>query len=217
MEQVTTEQTLEMLRYLAHELIRNEDRLCEIDRLIGDGDHGIGMAEGAKAILSTLDENKATTIDELFKKAGVAMINSMGGASGIIFGSFFLGLAKGTKNKESITVKELAIGMNQAVADIQKRGKATLGDKTMLDALIPAVEALNNCDSPDVIIALQEAKEKAVSGVEKTKEYSAKFGRSKFLGDRSIGYQDAGATSISIIFESMYAYLRNNREELWEE
>lgn len=209
MKQLNIQQVYEMLSQIASALIQNEEQLGEIDQKIGDGDHGIGMRNGAKAILVTLHEEQQATVGDIFKKAGMAMMGSMGGASGVIFGSLFLGLAKTTKDKKTISVEDLHDGMAQAIKDIQKRGKAELGDKTMLDALIPATETLNYYKTADFMIALEKASESATVGVEKTKKYPAKFGRSKFLGDRTVGYQDAGATSVNIIFTAMYDYLKS--------
>ncbi|MDM8214551.1 dihydroxyacetone kinase subunit DhaL [Enterococcus hirae] len=196
-----------MVEYVANQLIANEGRLGEIDQKIGDGDHGIGMANGAKAILKTLEGLKDPTPFMVFKDAGMAMMESMGGASGIIFSALFLGLAKTAKSSEAFSGKEFLEGIRAAVASIQKRGKAALGDKTMLDALIPAERAMEHSQKEAILPMLEQAVPAAYAGVEKTKEYPAKFGRAKFLGDRTIGYQDAGATSVALILESMKNYL----------
>lgn len=208
MERLTSEKAKAMLIFTAEELIKKEEYLGDIDRAIGDGDHGIGMSSGAKAICDVLQNDSITDIDQVFKKAGMAMMESMGGASGVIFSSLFLGVGKAAGKKEDLSVEEFGAGLREAVAMIQKRGKAQLGDKTMLDSLIPVADVFQKTQSVDFLEVLEEAVQAAYEGVEKTKKYPAKFGRAKFLGERSLDKQDAGATSVAIIFEAMHEYLK---------
>ncbi|MBO0454223.1 dihydroxyacetone kinase subunit DhaL [Candidatus Enterococcus murrayae] len=209
-EGLTLDQTKSMILYVANRLITNEEFLCDIDRKIGDGDHGTGMANGAKAVIVDLTASQCIDVSAVFKKAGLAMMESMGGASGIIFSSIFLGIGKAAMKTERLSTTVLSLGVKNAIDTIKKRGKASLGDKTMLDALIPASEVLEKNTDNNLIEALSEATSAAYQGVEKTKDYPAKFGRAKFLGDRSLGHQDAGATTVAIIFESMENYLKEN-------
>lgn len=206
--QLTMEQVKDMLLRIADVLIQKEDELGEIDRQIGDGDHGAGMATGARAIQKELEELEITSVNQVFQKSGTAMMESMGGASGVLFSSLFLALGKIGPEASETDVASFSEGVRQAVNDIKIRGRASLGDKTMLDALEPASAALTEYKNATFVEALAAAKSAAQQGVEKTKCYVAKFGRAKFLGERSLGYQDAGATSIAIMMDEMYQFVR---------
>ncbi|WYS06198.1 dihydroxyacetone kinase subunit DhaL [Bacillus sp. FSL R5-0394] len=206
--QLTMQQVKDMLLHIADVLIQKEDELGEIDRHIGDGDHGTGMATGARAIQKELDKLELTSVNQVFRQSGAAMMESMGGASGVLFSSLFLALGKIEPEASEIDVASFSEGVSQAVNDIKIRGRASLGDKTMLDALEPASVALAEYKNSNFVEALAAAKIAAQQGVEKTKDYVAKFGRAKFLGERSLGYQDAGATSIAIIMNEMYQFVR---------
>lgn len=209
MKTLNVEQTQEMIEHVCDAIIESKPYLTEVDSKIGDGDHGIGMAGGMQKAKEELRLKKPfTDINGIFKTTGMAMLNSMGGASGVIFGSMFLG---GIMGKESITALSssvLAELMRGSLTAIMQRGKAQVGDKTMVDALAPAVEALEESRGEDLETALEKAVQAAEWGVEETKKYVAKFGRAKSLMERAVGYQDAGATSVSIIFRAMYEYVK---------
>lgn len=186
----------------------NKPYLTEIDSAIGDGDHGIGMAGGMqkakKKLLKMAGEENAY---QLFETAGQAMLMSMGGASGVIFGSLYLAGAKGMDPKSVITSKDLADMEKKSLEAIQERGGAQVGDKTMVDALSPAVDALAANADKGLLEMLKAAEASAKQGVEDTKKYVAKFGRAKSLLERAIGHQDAGATSVYLIFQGMREFV----------
>ena len=144
----------------------------------------------------------------LFQEMGKTMLMSMGGASGVIFGTLFMGGAKG-KTASSLTASGLISLMEDSLRSIQERGKAQTGDKTMVDALVPAVDSMKNSGSDDLGELLSAAAEAARQGMEATKNYQAKYGRAKSLQERAIGYQDAGATSTWIIFRAMAEYVQS--------
>ena len=198
--ELNAEDTRNMLLYVADKIIANKPYLTEIDSAIGDGDHGIGMAGGMqkakKKLLKMAGEENAY---QLFETAGQAMLMSMGGASGVIFGSLYLAGAKGMDPKSVITAKDLADMEKKSLDAIQERGGAQVGDKTMVDALSPAVDALVANADKGLLEMLKAAEEGAKQGVEDTKKYVAKFGRAKSLLERAIGHQDAGATSVYLI------------------
>ena len=200
-----------MIAYIADQIIENKPLLTEIDSAIGDGDHGIGMAGGMQKA-----KNKVQSMEDsgnsyaLFEQAGKAMLMSMGGASGVIFGSLFLAGAKGMEPKKELFAQDLALMMEKSLGAIQERGKAQLGDKTMVDALHPAVKAMKENYSKGLVPMLQAAEAAAAKGVENTKQYQAKYGRAKSLMERAIGHQDAGATSVWIIFRSMREFVEQN-------
>lgn len=197
-----------MLLYIADKIIAKKPYLTEIDSAIGDGDHGIGMAGGmqkAKRKLLQMEEEK--NVYALFEAAGTAMLMSMGGASGVIFGSLYLAGAKGMEAKEMITAEDIAKMERKSLGAIQERGKAEVGDKTMVDALVPAVEAMETNCGKSLLEMLRAAEAAAEQGVEDTKKYQAKFGRAKSLMERAVGYQDAGATSVWLIFQGMREFV----------
>jgi dihydroxyacetone kinase phosphoprotein-dependent L subunit len=193
-----------MILYVADRIIENKPLLTEVDSKIGDGDHGIGMAGGMQKAKEAVSKTENTgNAYALFEKAGKTMLMSMGGASGVIFGSLYLAGAKGAEERAELSAGDLAAMMERSLAAIKERGKARLGDKTMVDALEPAVEAMKNNWHEGLVPMLQAASAAAEQGMENTKKYQAKFGRAKSLMERAVGFQDAGATSVWIIFRSM--------------
>lgn len=212
-ENLTAQDCRQMLLYVADKIIKNEGYLTKIDSEIGDGDHGIGMAAGmkkAKEKLETMygEEN----VYALFEAAGKEMLLSMGGASGVIFGSLFLEGAKGAEPKTVLEAEDLMEMEIKSLQAIKERGKAEVGDKTMVDALSPAVEGMKKTCHNGLSEMLKSAEEYAAQGVENTKNCIAKFGRAKSLGTRAIGYQDAGATSTWLIFQGMREFVDGSME-----
>lgn len=206
--ELNVEDARNMLLYIADKIIANKPYLTEIDSAIGDGDHGIGMAGGmqkAKRKLLKLEDQE--NVYRIFEEAGQAMLMSMGGASGVIFGSLYLAGAKGMESKNVLTAFDLAEMEEKSLAAIQERGGAKVGDKTMVDALAPAVEALKKNVDLGLLEMLKQAEEAARIGMEDTKKYVAKFGRAKSLLERAIGHQDAGATSVYLIFQGMREFV----------
>lgn len=207
MRTLTVEQTTDMIIRACDAIISNKPYLTEVDSKIGDGDHGIGMSGGMEKAKGVLEADRPfSTINEVFKSTGMAMLNSMGGASGVIFGSMFLGGIKGMDSVEELDGDTLTKILRGSLEAIKKRGGAQVGDKTMVDALEPAVIAMEEASKEDLIALFRVATNAAKQGVENTKNYIAKFGRAKSLMERAVGYQDAGATSVAIIMESMYVY-----------
>ena len=208
MDNLTFAQTRGMLLAAADRIIASKDILTEVDSRIGDGDHGIGMHNGmvkARQALEQAPDNG--NVFSLFSAMGMAMMMSMGGASGVIFGSMFMGSAAKMPPKAELTPEDMAALMQGALAAIRKRGGASVGDKTMVDAFQPAVEAMSAAFSQGFPAMMHSAALAARQGMEATKQYPAKLGRAKFLGERSIGFQDAGATSTYFIFDAMDQYV----------
>jgi dihydroxyacetone kinase-like protein len=198
-------QTRKMLLLIVDRIIAAEPELSEADRRLGDGDHGIGMQRGmeaAKLKLAAADDS--ATVGELFGMMGMAMMSSMGGASGVVFGSMFRVGSKALKEApQELTSEGVASLLAAAGETIMKRGGAKPGDKTMLDALVPAAEAAEECS----VLPLSEALEAAAVAAEKGRDDScaliATMGRAKTLGEKSIGHPDAGACSVAIIMRAM--------------
>lgn len=213
LEQLSVEDARNMLLYVADKIIANKPYLTEVDSAIGDGDHGIGMAGGMqKAKKKLLKMEDERNVYQIFETAGQAMLMSMGGASGVIFGSLYLAGAKGMEAKEILTAQDIAKMEEKSLIAIQKRGGARLGDKTMVDALAPAVEALKEHAGEGLLEMMKAAEYAAKQGVENTKQYIAKYGRAKSLLERAIGYQDAGATSVYLIFQGMREFIEGSME-----
>ncbi|MFA9464557.1 MAG: dihydroxyacetone kinase subunit DhaL [Velocimicrobium sp.] len=211
MRGLTVEQTTDMVIYTCEAIIKNKPYLTEVDSKIGDGDHGIGMSGGMEKAKKELQANRPfSDVNTVFKTTGMTMLNSMGGASGVIFGSMFLGGVKGMDVTEELDGDTFTKIMRGSLEAIKNRGKAKVGDKTMVDALEPAVIAMEEVENKDDLLFLLEVATKAAKqGVEDTKNQIANFGRAKSLLERAIGYQDAGATSVFIIFEAMHEYVKS--------
>jgi dihydroxyacetone kinase len=206
---LSIEQAQQMLLSVADAIIAAEPILSQADRDLGDGDHGLGMERGFTALKKNLDPATAsfTTMQELFKTAGMSLLSTMGGASGVVFGSLFLAGDKTMYGAECFGSHELSHLLNQSLADVMKRGGAKPGDKTMIDALAPAATtAKENIDKPlkESIVKVSEA---ASNGKEASKAMLATMGRAKTLGEKTIGLPDAGAISVSIILATMEKFI----------
>ncbi|WP_035428808.1 dihydroxyacetone kinase subunit DhaL [Bacillus sp. NSP9.1] len=202
-------QVKEMFLYVGRKIRENKPLLTKVDSAIGDGDHGIGMSVGFTKAEENLTNKECETINDVFKTIGMSMVTSMGGASGVIFGTMFTEGVKDLENKETLDLSTLSDIFEASLQAIKTRGKAELGDKTMIDALEPAVEALKQSigEAGSLLNGLKSAEQEAARGVENSKQYIAKFGRAKSLGERAIGHQDAGATSVWLIFKSMHEWV----------
>lgn len=213
LETLSAEDARNMLIYIADKVIARKPYLTEIDSAIGDGDHGIGMAGGMqKAKKKLMRMENPSNVYEIFEAAGQAMLMSMGGASGVIFGSLYLAGAKDQNPKPSLSAFDLAEMEQKSLDAIQERGHAKVGDKTMVDALSPAVDAMKATCSSGLLPMLQAAESAAKQGVENTKNYVARFGRAKSLLERAIGHQDAGATSVYLIIQGMREFAEDDLE-----
>ena len=198
-------QTKAMLQQVAEKIIASEPELSEADRRLGDGDHGIGMARGMTAAIEALAETADDSpVGELFTAVGKAMMSSMGGASGVVFGSLFRAGKKAMKESpEAFNAAGLASLLRQAADAVMKRGGAKPGDKTMLDALVPAADVAEaNADKP-LGEALDTVAAAAEQGRDDSEKLIATMGRAKTLGEKSIGHPDAGACSVAIILRTM--------------
>lgn len=206
MEKMNLEQIRSMLLACTKRIIRNEPYLTKMDSAIGDGDHGIGMRNGMEAAKKALNDYQGNNIFALYTEMASAMQNAMGGASGMIFSTLFAGNAAEKEPMEEITSEMFAEQMKDGLKAIQDLGKAEEGDKTMVDALAPAVRAM--LENKEEFEKMLRAGEKAAyEGMEKTKEYAARFGRAKNLGKRAIGHPDAGAISTWLVFREMLDYV----------
>jgi len=209
MDKLTGADVRAMLLYTADKIIESKPLLTEVDSAIGDGDHGIGMARGMESVKEAFAaQPELSEPYALFSLAGRSMLMSMGGASGVIFGSMFMGGAKGQEPAQALDAAALAALFRRSLAAVQTRGGAARGDKTMVDALAPAVDAMEASAPNGLEPMLSAAESAALEGVEYTKGLTARFGRAKSLMERAVGFQDAGATSVWIIFRSMHEWVQ---------
>ena len=211
--EINKEDILNIIKAIYSKIDENKDYLSKLDTEIGDGDHGTSMARGFKSLYDKLDEFEKLDIGSILRKSGFELIKTIGGSAGAVFGTLFTGQAsyydKNIKGKETLTLQDLAEMFGEALLQIKKRGNAAPGDKTMIDALEPAVNALKESAGKNILLAeaFKSAAENAKQGAEKTREMIGKHGRSKYLGERSKGYIDPGAVSTSLIFSSISEYL----------
>jgi phosphoenolpyruvate---glycerone phosphotransferase subunit DhaL len=192
---------------IADGMIANKDLLTQADQAIGDGDHGIGMARGFEAVKAMLSEKNFAQIEEVCFSTGSSLLASIGGASGAIFGSFFMGAAKGVKGCSELDAQGFRNALVAGLEMVKKRGGANIGDKTMVDALDPAVQAAMAYNGNSLSALCLQVYTAAEAGMELTKTFTAKIGKAKTLGERTLGFADPGSISITLIFKIFSDYL----------
>lgn len=202
---VTKEQILQWLQAIAVVLEQNKDYLTELDAAIGDADHGINMNRGFQKVVSQLPSVANKDIRTILKSVSITLISSVGGASGPLYGTLFLRASTAVAGKQELTDEDMVALLQAAVDGVVQRSKAQLGDKTMLDALSPASDAFKQAvaDGASAVEALQKAVAAAQEGMKNTTPLVAKKGRASYLGDRSSGHQDPGATSTYLILQTL--------------
>ena len=199
----------ECISAIGNRIIENKDFLTELDREIGDADHGINMARGFTEVMKGLDPEE-TDIGAALKKVSMILISKVGGASGPLYGTAYMKAAKEAMGKTSLTTDDAIAMMRAAVDGIRQRGKSDVGEKTMLDALVPAFDALTDGaaqgkDAGQILDAMCQA---AAQGAAYTKTIAATKGRASYLGERSIGHEDPGASSSLLTLEAIRDYLK---------
>jgi len=196
-----------MLLLVADRIIAAEPLLSEADRNLGDGDHGLGMQRGLTAAKEKLNSSEPESIEKAFSTVGMAMMSSMGGASGAIFGTFFRNGGKALAGKEAFDAAGLAAFLQAGTDGVKQRGGAAVGDKTVVDAMEPAAKKAAEVSSAPLPEAADAVSDAAEAGKEASKAMVAKFGRAKTLGEGCIGHPDAGALSVTIILKAMRDYI----------
>lgn len=199
-------QVIEILNKIGEVIDENKAFLTELDAAIGDGDHGLNMSKGFTAVKEKIKDDSGSNIGDTLKKTGMALVSNVGGAAGPLYGTAFMKAAAAVNGKNSIDISDFVKIMEEALAGVKMRGKAELGEKTMIDAIQPALEALKTSVTLGLstVEALEKSKNAALEGVEHTKKIIATKGRASYLGERSIGHQDAGATSSYLILNTIY-------------
>ena len=209
MNQINTEQLIDLLRVMAEEILAAKDQLTELDAAIGDGDLGVTMTLGFRAIQQALQETADLDISGVFSKCGMAFADHAASTFGALMSTMFTRAARTVKGKELITPIEAAEILSAATEGVQQRGKAQLGDKTVLDAMIPARDAMNKAvqGGANLQDALDAALQAARQGAEDTIALKSKAGRSGWLGDRTVGVKDPGAAAFVLLLSSAKKYL----------
>jgi phosphoenolpyruvate---glycerone phosphotransferase subunit DhaL len=192
----------EWMERFAAEVAENRSYLTKLDGAIGDGDHGTNMDRGMKKALERLQATDGDDIGASLKAVGMALVSSVGGAAGPLYGTFFMQMGQAAAGRSALDLPGFTDAFDAGIQGVVKRGKAEPGDKTMLDALKPALEALREADGDDVAAALERAAQAAHEGMEATVPMVARKGRASYLGERSAGHQDPGATSSHLLMKS---------------
>jgi phosphoenolpyruvate---glycerone phosphotransferase subunit DhaL len=191
------------LRAFAAAVAEHQEELTRLDSAIGDADHGSNLVRGMQAVVATLDDAEPDGPGALLKRAGMTLVSTVGGASGPLYGTFFLRMAGAAGDAAELDQAAFAAALRAGVEGVVARGKAEAGDKTMYDALAPAVDAFDAAlGGQDVGGALRAAADAAAQGRDATTPLQARKGRASYLGERSVGHQDPGATSAALLMQA---------------
>ena len=192
------------IRAFAADVAARKDELTALDSAIGDADHGTNLDRGMRAVVDKLDGAATGDISALLKSVGMTLVSTVGGAAGPLYGTLFLQLGAATTGRQELTLQDWSTALGAAVRGVQSRGKAESGDKTMIDALQPAIEALAASvrDGASMDAGLRDAAQAAEEGMRATIPLVARKGRASYLGERSAGHQDPGATSSHMLLEA---------------
>lgn len=200
----TLEDFTAWLQDFARSIADNSEHLTDLDRAIGDGDHGSNMARGTARCAELTGDQSFSGPGDYLKKVGMTLVSTVGGASGPLYGTFFLRMATALADVEDAGPEQVGTALEAGVEGILTRGRAERGDKTMYDALAPALESYQQAvaDGADLAGALAAAAKAAAEGRDATTDMVARKGRASYLGDRSRGHLDPGAASATLLLES---------------
>jgi phosphoenolpyruvate---glycerone phosphotransferase subunit DhaL len=201
---VSTEEVLRWLDAAQKVFAENRQQLTDLDSAVGDGDFGISLDRGFTAVQAELALDPPADLPSAFKKVATVLIKTMGGTSGPLLGTFFLRAGAACAGKSELAPADVVALFQAGVEGIQQRGKAALGDKTMLDALLPAVDAMRDGleAGKDLAEILERGTAAAESGMLATRTMQARKGRGSYLGERSVGHQDPGATGVHLLLKA---------------
>ena len=201
---MTTAALAAWVRAFADQVAEHRDHLTALDSAIGDADHGSNMDRGMKAAVAALEETRPATAGALLSKVGMTLVSTVGGASGPLFGTFFLRMGSSLGDTGTATPEQFAAALRAGLDGVVARGKAEAGDKTMYDALAPAVDALDSAlaQGDSLEQALNQAQAAAEIGRDATTPMLARKGRASYLGERSVGHQDPGATTVTLLIQA---------------
>jgi dihydroxyacetone kinase-like protein len=199
---ITSTEVRDWIRAYASEIAEHRAELVRLDTAIGDGDHGTNMDRGMRKAVEKLDGTEGEDIGALLKAVGMALVSSVGGAAGPLYGTLFLQMGMASAGREELDLAGWTAALEAGVKGVQMRGKAEPGDKTMVDALVPALEALRAAEGSGLADALRRSADAAEEGMRATIPLEARRGRASYLGPRSVGHQDPGATSTQLLLEA---------------
>lgn len=201
---ITRSTLIKVLDRIIDVIKENKEYLTELDSAIGDADHGINLDRGFNAVKDKLNGFSESDIGTILKTTGMTLVSTVGGASGPLYGTAFMRAGQAVQGKNELTEEDVVKMFEMALEGIKQRGKAEAGDKTMIDSIEPAVKALKDALSNGIALpeALNRAANAAMEGMEYTKNISARKGRASYLGERSIGHQDPGATSAYLMIKT---------------
>ena len=197
---VNRDTVLDWMKRFAASMQEHRAELVKLDTAIGDGDHGTNMDRGMRKAIEKLDAQEQADAGTVLKTTAMALVSSVGGAAGPLYGTLLLQIGTALAGNDEIDLEAYAAAWRKGIAGVQARGKAQLGDKTMLDALVPGVEALEQASDLDT--GLREAAKAAESGMRDTTALLARKGRASYLGERSQDHQDPGATSTYYLYQT---------------
>jgi dihydroxyacetone kinase phosphoprotein-dependent L subunit len=209
MEEIRADQFRDMLNSVCDSLIKNEELLCQLDSVVGDGDHGLTVSRGFSAVKRALAEAGETGVSAQLELAGNTLAETMGGVIGPIFGGIFSGMAEAPLRDGAVDTAVMAAMLAAGLENAALIGGAKPGDRTLIDGLAPAAAAAKEeaAAGTPLSAALEKIADAARAGAEATKDMIAKRGRAKFLQEKSKGYQDAGATSLYLALDAMRGFL----------
>ncbi|HUV15187.1 MAG TPA: dihydroxyacetone kinase subunit DhaL [Pelolinea sp.] len=201
---VTRDEVISWIKAYSQVIAENKDYLTDLDSAIGDADHGANMHRGFQAVLAKLPVVEDKDIGTILKTVGMALISTVGGAGGPLYGTFFIQASTKLQGKMELTLTDWAAALEAGTIGVVNIGKASVGDKTMIDALNPAVQALNGTAGQELSMteALKKSAEAAEEGMRGTIPLVARKGRASYLGERSAGHQDPGATSSFLLLDT---------------
>ena len=186
----------------AQTISEHRAELVRLDTAIGDGDHGTNMERGMRAAVEKLEATDGEDIGALLKAVGMALVSKVGGAAGPLYGTLFLQMGSASAGRSELDLGGWADALEAGVKGVQARGKAEPEDKTMIDALLPALEALRAAEGEGLAAALRRSADAAEEGMKATIPLEARKGRASYLGPRSVGHQDPGATSSYLLLRT---------------
>lgn len=203
---ITRQQIIQWLETSQVVLEEKKAYLTELDSPIGDADHGINMARGFNKVVEKLPSVADTDIGNILKSSGMALISSVGGASGPLYGTFFMRAGDAVQSRQELDAQDIVNMLDAGLEGLVQRGRAAIGDKTMIDAWSPAITALKEslANGENLNDALQACVEAAEQGMQDTIPLIAKKGRASYLGQRSVGHQDPGATSTFYLLRTLF-------------
>lgn len=194
---------IELLDKIGDKIVEEKDYLTELDRPIGDNDHGINMAKGFTEVKNKLPSLADKDIGTILKTSGMTLVSTVGGSSGPLYGTLFMKMGMALNGKAEVTLAEFLDAFQVGIDGVMQRGRSTVEEKTMLDALVPAINAMKEAadGGSDAKAALEAGAKAAEAGAEHTKELVATKGRASYVGERGIGHQDPGATSFTFMIQ----------------